>query len=385
MVNVSDAFDGLSLNEKVSFYLEENLLNSEDFTACWISFFSVVAFLILLVASITARRRQWSTLSVGFLFLWTLFGILFSLQDSDWYSGFVERLVSNYCYLHPETSAVGQFHVYFGLRRFYISFYEASNMSFWHNQYFAFEVVKPGEHLTNLWIAGLTQGLPAPFLIILDYLSTHEFNWGKRISAAGSFTEFTLILSLSIWALGVVLFVATPFYGIFALILNGIILLSTVLVYQQSLPSIPIMFIDGTPMHFSLGRSYYIIVTIALCNCLGGILMWFLVQFNYCTKISTFLEINFDTPWDNRRIMQDSTERKEAAIGTTFERFRNSVRRSVRRFGSSFNSRIQSRFQAARALSVSTTELANMELTANSNGVIDALSVTDEATETTRF
>ena len=58
--------------------------------------------------------------------------------------------------------------------------------------------------------------------------------------------------------------------------------------------------------------------------------MILLVHFKVCRKFSTFLELDYDTPWDNRHISRDMKKRLRLAKDATL------VRKSIRRLKETF-------------------------------------------------
>merc|ERR1719153_12054 len=55
--------------------------------------------------------------------------------------------------------------------------------------------------------------------------------------------------------------------------------------------------VEGVPLEFQFGRSCYIILAAGVVNVLLGIGTYLLVYVGYCDNISTFFELDYDSPW----------------------------------------------------------------------------------------
>lgn len=104
-------------------------------------------------------------------------------------------------------------------------------------------------------------------------------------------------ISFATWILMNVLLCAVPRYGSYTMILTGVLLLTTNLVYAVLLPKPPLLIpFEGAQLRFQLGWCFWAV-------CCAGFLAIFvgsiyaLLDTLYPNKFSTILEVDYDTPY----------------------------------------------------------------------------------------
>ena len=85
------------------------------------------------------------------------------------------------------------------------------------------------------------------------------------------------------------------------------------------------VFVEGVPVAFRLGSAYYTVIAAGALNALGAfaIIVFF-------PTLSTFLELDYDTPWENKQLKEYSKSRRKKKTTTNFyvdARLRGSMRR----------------------------------------------------------
>ncbi|KAJ9589691.1 hypothetical protein L9F63_017097, partial [Diploptera punctata] len=154
----------------------------------------------------------------------------------------------------------------------------------------------------------LVRGLPFPILTVAEYFSLGQegFAWGGQYRAAGYYGSILLWAAFATWLLMNLLLVVVPRYGAYAMVLTGLLLLSTDLVYYMLIPPRPLVVrFEDSALRFTLGWCFWIVIIAgALCTCVGLVIA--IVDLIYPHRFSTILEVDYDTPYDRHIIIEES-------------------------------------------------------------------------------
>ena len=133
-------------------------------------------------------------------------------------------------------------------------------------------------------------------------------------------------------ALTFVLLVLIPPYGIIMIVIDGFLLLCSVAIFYFFIPNDDIgMFVEGIRVEFRFGVCFYVTLIAGSLNLVSGSVMWLLLRLECFKTISTFFELDYDTPWNDKRIREDSKRTKLETLSTQFY-VDSTLRGSMRRF-----------------------------------------------------
>nr|CAD7590112.1 unnamed protein product [Timema genevievae] len=113
----------------------------------------------------------------------------------------------------------------------------------------------------------LVRGLPFPILTVAEYFSLGQegFTWGGQYRAAGYYGAILLWASFAMWLLMNLMLVVVPRYGAYSMMVTGVLLVSTDLVYYSLLPLNPLLVrFEGSTLTFSLGWCFWLVLTAAM-------------------------------------------------------------------------------------------------------------------------
>nr|CAD7452957.1 unnamed protein product [Timema tahoe] len=154
----------------------------------------------------------------------------------------------------------------------------------------------------------LVRGLPFPILTVAEYFSLGQegFTWGGQYRAAGYYGAILLWASFAMWLLMNLMLVVVPRYGAYSMMVTGVLLVSTDLVYYSLLPLNPLLVrFEGSTLTFSLGWCFWLVLTAGvLCLTAGFVIA--VVDLVYPHRFSTILEVDYDTPYDRHIIIEES-------------------------------------------------------------------------------
>ncbi len=275
------------------------------------------AYVALLFCVMSARRRRISTLLIGTVILVTAFTIANGLTDNRWYVA--ESVVrASYCNfdpsLTPPLEALVQ--VRLGLDHYNVTYRAESMRGVYYNN--RFDLVYGGRQRVIEYehkLRAIALGLPNPVVTVAEYMETRGdgFQWGVRFPAAGYFTRITLhFAAATLVACGIFL-VLVPLYGVLLCSATGAVMLLASFVFWVLLPDVDkdVIHVEGLPLRFCLSTAFFLNSAVGASDVLLGALALALRRYGFAGE--TFLELNYDTPWDNRKIEQDSERRKEEA------------------------------------------------------------------------
>ncbi|PNF40908.1 hypothetical protein B7P43_G14984 [Cryptotermes secundus] len=168
----------------------------------------------------------------------------------------------------------------------------------------------------------LVRGLPYPILTVAEYFSLGQegFAWGGQYRAAGYYGSILLWAAFASWLLMNLLLVVVPRYGAFAMIVTGMLLLSTDLVYYMLIPYNPLVVrFEGSALMFRLGWCFWLVMTAGvLCIAVGLVIA--IIDVIYPHRFSTILEVDYDTPYDRHIIIEESHDTRNNKKRTSANR-----------------------------------------------------------------
>ena len=74
------------------------------------------------------------------------------------------------------------------------------------------------------------------------------------------------------------------------------------------------IWVSGCPLSFTPGRTFYLMLAGGTANLLAALTVLIMIKFGMASSISTYLEIDYDTPWSSKKIVKEMEERKDAFV-----------------------------------------------------------------------
>ena len=71
------------------------------------------------------------------------------------------------------------------------------------------------------------------------------------------------------------------------------------------------IYVEGQKLDLAMGLSFYLTLTCGILNMLLYLVSVLLLRCGLLRTFSTFLELDFDTPWENKKIREDMEEKKK--------------------------------------------------------------------------
>lgn len=103
------------------------------------------------------------------------------------------------------------------------------------------------------------------------------------------------------FAITLVFLVVIPEYGLFTLAFTGVLMMFSNLVYYLLFPGhLRTIVVEGSPMVFQFGESFILVFISGFLNLCAGLSVLAVNQLKDIKAISTFFELDFDTPWDHK-------------------------------------------------------------------------------------
>ncbi|XP_059095294.1 dual oxidase maturation factor 1-like [Tigriopus californicus] len=301
--------------------------------------------LTFILGVLTARRRRVPTLILGTLVLTTTFVLIEAFLVPEWYVG-QTKLTCSYCIYKPHLKVKGSLGLHVGLDHFNITFIADDLFNVYFNDEFPLTYGGRRGLEEEYRLLAIQKGLPNPVITVAEYLDQRggAFQWGASFSAAGYFTSVILCFAMTTHSVSLVLLVLIPSHGLRVTGITGLLMMTATLIYATLLPSTALpIFIDGVPLQFGMGRCFISVFVLGLLNSLMALSTLILRNFQLGVTLSTFLELNYDTPWDNKKLKADSEARREANLTRLFVDSR--LRPSIRRFRNSFRHSRRSKSQ----------------------------------------
>jgi len=333
-----------------------------DRTTAILTLAAVTLYLPFVLSVVTARRRRISTLLIGTVLAASAAAIAVGLTEPLWSVG-TAHLVSSYCHFQEGTFVPAELTLSIGLTHYNVSYENVAisastvidpevsmtkgfapgysfpeNMDFFYND--QFEMVFGGTFLPKPRnkLRAIEQGLPNPMIIVTEYMDTFGggFKWGLAIPAAGYYASVALYFSAVAFAVTLLLLMVIPTYGMATMVLTGALMMSSNLIYYLVFPGhVQTVVVEGAPLRFQFGLCFSMVLVCGFANVSTGIAVLIINAMRDVKAVSTFFELDFDTPWDHKVLQEDSQNRRKSqllaqntlgiGLNTTF--LRSSVRR----------------------------------------------------------
>ncbi|XP_076754934.1 dual oxidase maturation factor 1 mol [Xylocopa sonorina] len=189
--------------------------------------------------------------------------------------------------------------------------------------------------MTSAFKQALNQGAPFPIVSLAEYFSLHQegFSWGSKYRQAGYYASLMLWTSFASWVMMNLLLIVVPRYGAYGMIVTGICMLLTNLIYWALLPCEPLIaHIDGSILAFNLGWNYWLILLSGIGCLFAGVVIT-AIDMIFPHQFSTILEVDYDTPYDRHVIIEESFDTRN-------------IRRRLPKIEDSFGDRIISQLSS---------------------------------------
>ena len=328
--------------------------------------------MVLITGVLTARRRRISTFFIGCLCCGSLFSILNGKIDPSWHVGKAD-ILSSYCMFDPTMFVRGEVGLNIGLSHFNITYRYSKlinktvlnlalfiiffrtfndphlNISF--NNHFDFFFGGRHQAIYSYKRRAFDLGLPNAMISVAEYMETSGggFQWASNYPTAGYFAEVALDYALCSNVLQIILIVLIPHVGIRFFFVTGVLMTLSIWIYWFNVPSKTIsIVVESNKLELNFGLAFYIILVVGVLDILFSIVIFMLKKCRCMRTISTFFELDYDTPWDNKTIKEDSKQRKEQLASSLATKvFVDSrLRASVRRFRESIRMKRRTKSQS---------------------------------------
>merc|ERR1711974_48836 len=74
------------------------------------------------------------------------------------------------------------------------------------------------------------------------------------------------------------------------------------------------IWVYGVPLSITPGRTFYLLLAGGTANLLAALTVLSMIKFGMASSISTYLEIDYDTPWSSKKMVKEMEERKDAFV-----------------------------------------------------------------------
>jgi len=298
-------------------------------------------YIPFVLSVLTARRRRLSTFFIGTLVIASGAAIAVGLVEPRWSVG-TATIVSTYSsHRQPGMTASVRADILLeiGLSHYNVTYsnwrQEDKIRKFYYNNRFemAFGGHACGPKPDNK-LRAIEMGLPNPVITVAEYMDTSGggFEWATAIPQAGHYTKHLLYLAGASFAVTVALLILIPSYGIGLLAITGCILLSCNALFCLLYPShLRTIIIEGNPVRFYYGSSFLMVLVCGLSDLLASLTLLCIQRVDGMKYVSTFFELDFDTPWDHKILQEESEERRRDSVLTDFSSLNATVRMSVQK------------------------------------------------------
>eukprot|EP00095_Tigriopus_kingsejongensis_P003304 maker-scaffold355_size198070-snap-gene-0.40 protein:Tk03304 transcript:maker-scaffold355_size198070-snap-gene-0.40-mRNA-1 annotation:"conserved hypothetical protein" len=294
-----------------------------------IVFTLITAFLL---AVVTARGRRLTTLVVGGMAIVTTLVLGQLLTVPEWYVGWA-RLHCSYCMYMPHVLIKAELGLHVGLDHFNITLISDDFPKVYFNEEFNLPYGGHGGGSEEYRLDAIKRALPNPIVTVAEYMDSRggNFNWNESFATAGYFARIILYFAVVSHVLQGVLLMLVPNHGLRCMAMTGALQISAGFIYSWNLPSPAfLIYVEGTPIEFQMGRCFVSVLVCGFLNLILGVLGLLVNKSRLEYTLSTFMELNYDTPWATKKLKADSEARREANLTQLFVDSR--IRASVRRF-----------------------------------------------------
>lgn len=254
------------------------------------------------------RKERLTTFLIVTLSLFVGATIQVAQYGSSWHTSSATIVSSYSAFSRHRTRA--QIGGYIGLMHINITYKhlpdsEYTNDDAEYNERFSW---RGSNEMTSAFKQALYQGAPFPIVSLAEYFSLHQegFSWGSKYREAGYYASIMLWTSFASWCMMNLLLMVVPRYGAYSMIMTGLCMLCTNLIYWALLPCEPLIaHIDGSILAFDMGWNYWLILVAGVGCFFAGIVVT-AIDLIFPHQFSTILEVDYDTPYDRHVIIEES-------------------------------------------------------------------------------
>lgn len=276
-------------------------------------------YTVFVVGVVTARYRRGVTWLVGTVLLSTYGAVLAGYLDPQWTIGEV-TVNSSMTFFSGEHDRFveADLTVMLGLSHFNIT-YKDKKGTFEFNE--RFEMApdvwdKLYRHDVDAKLLALRRGLPNPMISLAEQVGTYsyDFDWGPQFTYAGYVTYHFLTVAILAALASTFFLLVLPRWSMAALGVTGALLVLAATTHLALCPrtdgSLGIH-VEGSRMNFCAGRTIFAILAVGILDISLAATVLAMKRFRLVSgHLATFLEMDFDTPWDARAIQEDSKSRR---------------------------------------------------------------------------
>ncbi|XP_020282244.1 dual oxidase maturation factor 1 [Pseudomyrmex gracilis] len=291
------------------------------------------AFLVIFPG---VRKERLATFLTVTLSLFVGATIQVAQYGSSWHTSSA-TIVSSYSAFsrHKATADIGG---YIGLMHINITYRllpgseQTANGDIEYNERFS---LRNSGDMNSAFKQALYQGAPFPIVSLAEYFSLHQegFSWGSQYREAGYYASIMLWTSFASWILMNLLLMVVPRYGAYSMIITGLCMLLTNVIYRALLPCEPLIaHIEGSILSFNFGWNYWLVLSAGAACLLSGLIIT-AIDMIFPHQFSTILEVDYDTPYDRHVIIEESYDTRN-------------VKRKAPKIEDSFGDRIMSQLSS---------------------------------------
>merc|ERR1719245_135088 len=148
-------------------------------------------------------------------------------------------------------------------------------------------------------------------IVVAEYMDTFGggFKWGLAIPAAGYYASVALYFSALAFCVTLVLLLVIPSYGMATMVLTSN------LVYYLMFPMhVQTVVVEGAPLRFQFGLCFSMVLICGFANISTGVAVLIINAMRDVKAVSTFFELDFDTPMDVKVLQEDSKNRRQSQM-----------------------------------------------------------------------
>ena len=124
-----------------------------------------------------------------------------------------------------------------------------------------------------------------------------------------------LYFSALAFCVTLVLLLVIPSYGMATMVLTGALMMTSNLVYYLMFPMhVQTVVVEGAPLRFQFGLCFSMVLICGFANISTGVAVLIINAMRDVKAVSTFFELDFDTPMDVKVLQEDSKNRRQSQM-----------------------------------------------------------------------
>ena len=130
-----------------------------------------------------------------------------------------------------------------------------------------------------------------------------------------STASVALYFSALAFCVTLVLLLVIPSYGMATMVLTGALMMTSNLVYYLMFPMhVQTVVVEGAPLRFQFGLCFSMVLICGFANISTGVAVLIINAMRDVKAVSTFFELDFDTPMDVKVLQEDSKNRRQSQM-----------------------------------------------------------------------